>query len=178
MYLDVPDRKWTDQWWTDQWVSFTPRNSPFISRWKNLLILTIDPNFQRDIQVWLSKGIFRHNQLFTQRSPYCTDHKITPIQLVWHPLSSLLPSASGLGVGFGYLNTEPNRVFGALGIMFAGTLLANPDFPFELRAPLNLSNAMKTNLFISFPGCTGPTNEQWKRPWLVGLYRGLYYPVI
>ena len=32
------------------------------------------------------------------------------------PLCSLLPSASGFGVGFGYLNTEPNRVFGALGI--------------------------------------------------------------
>ena len=31
-----------------------------------------------------------------------------------------IPSASGtsgFGVGFGYLNTEPNRVFGALGIL-------------------------------------------------------------
>ena len=27
-----------------------------------------------------------------------------------------IPSASGLGVGFGYLNTEPNRIFGALGL--------------------------------------------------------------
>ena len=34
------------------------------------------------------------------------------------PLCSLLPSGNGLGVGFGYLNTEPHRVFGALGCFF------------------------------------------------------------
>ena len=28
---------------------FTPRNTPFISRWNKPLILTIDPNFQRNI---------------------------------------------------------------------------------------------------------------------------------
>ena len=32
-----------------------------------------------------------------------------------YPLCSLLPSASGFGVGFGYLNTLGNKVFAALG---------------------------------------------------------------
>ena len=35
---------------------------------------------------------------------------------IYLPLCSLLPSASGFGVGFECLNTEPNRVFGALGL--------------------------------------------------------------
>ena len=34
------------------------------------------------------------------------------------PLCSLLPSPSGFGMSLGYLNTEPNRVFGALGTWF------------------------------------------------------------
>ena len=37
---NVPDRKWSDQRWSDQWI-ITPRNTPFISRWNNPLILTI-----------------------------------------------------------------------------------------------------------------------------------------
>ena len=33
---------------------FTPRNTPFISRWNNLLILTIDPNFLGHPRKWSS----------------------------------------------------------------------------------------------------------------------------
>ena len=53
-YLDVPDRKWSDQRWSDQWV-ISPQYTPFISRWNNPLILAIDPNFQRDILVNIKK---------------------------------------------------------------------------------------------------------------------------
>ena len=73
-HLDVPGRKCWDQRWSDQWV-ISPQYTPFI-RWNNPLILTIDPNFQRDIQVdrksranWRKQllgwtKISSHNQVF------------------------------------------------------------------------------------------------------------------
>ena len=50
-----------------------PQYTPFISRWTNPLILTIDPNFQRDIQVvgWNihKKGVEIHCQLYVESYP-------------------------------------------------------------------------------------------------------------
>ena len=48
-------RKWSDQGWTDQWVINNPnihQQTPFISRWNNQLLLTIDPitSNERDIR--------------------------------------------------------------------------------------------------------------------------------
>ena len=42
---DVRDRKLGSKVRTKSVGDFTPRNSPFISRWNNPLILAIDPNF-------------------------------------------------------------------------------------------------------------------------------------
>ena len=35
--------------------------------------------------------------------------------MVHNQVNATIPSLSGFGVGFGYLNTEPHRVFGAPG---------------------------------------------------------------
>ena len=51
--VDVPGRKWMDQWWSDQWVRYHPNISHlFISRWHSRLILTIDPNFRPGTSKW------------------------------------------------------------------------------------------------------------------------------
>ena len=50
----------------------------------------------------------------------CVSIETSALQInskMWHPCGTPIPSASGFAVGFGYLNTEPNRVFGALGIV-------------------------------------------------------------
>ena len=47
--MDVPGRKWTDQWLGSVGY-FTDPYKWDILGWNNPLILTIDPNFQRDIQ--------------------------------------------------------------------------------------------------------------------------------
>ena len=36
---------------TKKQLQYNPQYTPFVSRWNNPLILTIDPNFQRDIEV-------------------------------------------------------------------------------------------------------------------------------
>ena len=44
--LDVPGRKWWDQWWSDQWVVITHLVIWGIPSIYNPSILTIDPNFR------------------------------------------------------------------------------------------------------------------------------------
>lgn len=64
----------------------------------------------------------------------CVSIETSALQInskMWHPCGTPIPSASGFAVGFGYLNTKPNRVFGALGIVAfkIQTVLFDSHFP-------------------------------------------------
>jgi len=60
-----------------------------------------------------------------------------------------IPSASGFGMGFGYLNTEPNRVFGALGKIgnyFSGMKIQNNN-----NKNCHEENCLHLSIFVVIP---------------------------
>ena len=80
-YLDVPLEVRINGW--DQWV-ITPRNIPFIGRWNSPLILTIDPNFQRDILVVAVAIHLVHLSKYVQRISFTGGPRVLGICQVAH----------------------------------------------------------------------------------------------